>query len=320
MTATASQPVNLAPSNAERRNFANELRQQSIAVRVMHEKLGVRKALTRDQLMTVAGEFDANSKFLSAGKQIIDTSDPSYRAVVSIRRRATDYWRSVSIPYPEPGVRLIRKDRVEAFNQQMTSLAAELNQAVKTLQLNYQQLRAQAKIELGALFNAQDYPSRIDDQFSLDWDFPNIDPPAHLKQLHPQLYEQECERIRGRFEEAVRLTEQAFTQKFADLITHLAERLKGDADGKPKTFKNASIENLKAFFEEFRSLDVGSSADLQSLVDKAQKTMEGVGPDELRGSDEVRNRIGTELIAIQQQMDELMISRPKRAIDLSEEE
>ena len=42
--------------------------------------------------------------------------------------------------------------------------------------------------------------------FSIDWDFPSVEPPDYLQQLNPQLYEQECDWVQQRFDEAVRLT------------------------------------------------------------------------------------------------------------------
>ena len=46
MTAIATQPsLTLSPSAGEKRDFARELRQQTVACRVRHEKLGVRMAV-----------------------------------------------------------------------------------------------------------------------------------------------------------------------------------------------------------------------------------------------------------------------------------
>jgi hypothetical protein len=201
----------------------------------------------------------------------------------------------------------------------MSSFAQELDEAATALQEAYAELRKKAQEDLGDLFNDDDYPARIDQQFALDWDYPSIDPPAHLKELHPQLYEQECERIRGRFEEAVRLTEDALASKFAELVAHLAERLQGTVDGKPKVFRDTAVENLTGFFEEFRNLDVGSNGNLQALVDQAQKVVKGVTPDDLRGDATARAKIADGLAGIQKALDGLMIAKPKRAISLEEE-
>jgi hypothetical protein len=57
------------------------------------------------------------------------------------------------------------------------------------------------------------------------WDFPSVEPPPYLQRLSPELYRQECERARARFDEAIRLAEAAFTEELARLVEHLTERL-----------------------------------------------------------------------------------------------
>jgi hypothetical protein len=70
--------------------------------------------------------------------------------------------------------------------------------------------------------------------FQINWDFPSVEPPDYLRQLHPEIYEQQCRRMRQRFDEAVQLAEQAFLEELGQLVAHLTERLTGQADGKPK--------------------------------------------------------------------------------------
>ena len=64
----------------------------------------------------------------------------------------------------------------------------------------------------------------------------------------------------ARFEEAVQLAEQAFTEELSRLVSHLTERLAGSDDGKPKVFRDSAVENLQEFFSRFRHLNVRSSA------------------------------------------------------------
>lgn len=194
-----------------------------------------------------------------------------------------------------------------------------LDEPLRELQRAYAELREKASEQLGDLFNPDDYPNSIQGEFSLDWDFPSIEPPAYLKNIHPDLYEQECQRIRGRFEEAVRLAEQAFVAKFHELVSHLADRLKGDVDGKPKVFRDSAIENLNAFFSEFKSLDVGSNGELQQLVNKAQDAVNGITASDLREDDNTRNDVGAKLAEIGLTLDSMMVNKPKRAIDLDGE-
>src|SRR6478735_949408 len=112
---------------------AERLRSSMAAVRVSLSWLGVRKTLTREQKAQAADTFGAESEFLSAGKKLLDTRHPAYKAVNSIRSRIVSYWKGITLPFPEPGIRLIRQEDVEAFDLQLATLKAELEEAVGQL-------------------------------------------------------------------------------------------------------------------------------------------------------------------------------------------
>jgi len=56
------------------------------------------------------------------------------KAVTAVRGRIVALWRAMSLPYPEPGVRLIRQERIEQFDGKMQELLAE---AVAALDRHY---------------------------------------------------------------------------------------------------------------------------------------------------------------------------------------
>jgi len=151
-------------------------------------------------------------------------------------------------------------------------------------------------------------------QFTMAWDFPSVEPPSYLRQLSPELYQQETARVRARFDEAVRLAEAAFTEELASMVDHLADRLSGTDDGRPKTFRDSAVENLQEFFQRFQSLNIGSNEQLDELVQQSQAILNGVGPQELRGSAGLRQQITTQLSAVQNSLDGLMVDRPRRNI------
>src|SRR6185369_4362503 len=103
------------------------------------------------------------------------------------------------------------------FQVQMTSFQGELLEAVATLSEHYSELKSQARRRLGRLFNSADYPASLHGLFECSWDFPSVEPPDYLRQLSPQLYEQEAARVASRFDEAVQLAEQAFTEELSKL-------------------------------------------------------------------------------------------------------
>jgi hypothetical protein len=146
------------------------------------------------------------------------------------------------------------------------------------------------------------------------WDFPSVEPPSYLQQLAPELYAQECERVRARFEEAVQLAEQAFLEELAKLVEHLNERLSGESDNKPKVFRDTAVTNLDEFFQKFRLLNIRSNAQLDELVDRAQAAVRGVRPQQLRDDQSLRQEVASQLSAVQSALDGLLVDRPRRNI------
>ena len=293
---------------------AQRLRSTMAAVRVMFVWLGVRKSLTPDQRSQAADTFGAESEFVSAGKKLLDTSHSAYKAVTAVRGRVLAYWKGISLPYPEPGIRLIRQDDIPAFNVQLTSLRDELQEAVATLDAHYAELKAAARRRLGRLFNAADYPTSMRGMFDVSYDFPSVEPPDYLRQLSPQLYQQEAQRVAARFDQAIELAEQAFTEELSKLVSHLSERLSGTDDGKPKVFRDSAVENLREFFDRFRHLNVRSSQQLDELVVQAQRVVSGVQPQTLRDNQSLRQRVATQLSSVQSVLDGLLLDRPRRNI------
>jgi hypothetical protein len=293
---------------------AQRLRLSCAAVRLSFMWMGVRKTLTPQQMSQAAESFGAEGDFLSARKKLLDTKHAAYKDVTAVRGRAIAFWKSLSLPYPESGIRLIRQDAIENFNQQMLTFRHELEGAVARLDDHYAELKSAARQRLGDLFDPLDYPPTLRGLFDLGWEFPNVQPPDYLMQLNPAIYEQEKSRIAARFEEAVRLAEQAFVSEFAEVVSHLCERLSTEGDGAKKTFRDSAVTNLGEFFERFRQLNVHSSDQLDELVSQAQKLVRGVEPQALRANETLRQHVATQLSSVQAVLDGMLVDRPRRKI------
>ena len=304
-----------APPQAHTHQVPSQrLRTTMAAARLSFTWFGVRKSLTPAQKALAAESFGAEGEYLSAGKKLIDTKHPAFRAVTAIRGRVQAVWKGMTLPYPEPGIRLLRRDQVERFDAEMTDLRSELNDEVARLDAHFAELKAAAERRLGQLFNPTDYPESLLGLFGMEWEFPAVEPPSYLQQLSPELYEQERQRVAARFDEAVRLAEQAFAEELSRLVAHLSERLSGAEDGKPKIFRDSAINNLSEFFERFRSLSVRSNEDLDQLVAQAQSVIRGVAPQALRDDNSLRGQIANQLSSVQASLDGWMVDRPRRRI------
>ena len=303
---------NITPANTA--TAARRLRSTMAAVRLSFVWFGTRKSLSPQQKEEAADSFGAEGTFLSAAKKLFDTRHPAFKAVTAVRGRAVSLWKGLSLPFPEPGIRLIRQDDVPVFDVQLTSLRAELEEAVVALDEHYGELRAAARERLGRLYNAADYPDSLVGLFKVEHDFPSVEAPEYLRELSPELFRQEQARVTARFEEAVRLAEEAFLGEFAKLVGHLTERLSGGEDGKPKVFRDSAVENMSEFFSRFRSLNVRSSAELDELVEQAQRVVRGVEPQQLRDNATLRQQVAAQLSGVQATLDGLLVDRPRRRI------
>src|SRR4030081_2119212 len=107
------------PMTRQTTSPAQRLRTTMAAVRISFTWFGTRKTLTAEQKAQAADTFGAEQSFLSAGKKLLDTSHPAFKAVTAARGRIINFWKGITLPYPEPGIRLIRQDDISMFDVQL---------------------------------------------------------------------------------------------------------------------------------------------------------------------------------------------------------
>jgi hypothetical protein len=298
----------------EHDNPAQRLRSMAAAVRVCLHWWGVHRALTNQQKEEVSAGYAADSRFLTAGKKLVDTRHAAIRRLSSIKTRIVNYWRGISLPYVEPGTRLIRQSDIETFVHTMEGFRDELAQSERDLNAALPEIVADARRRLGRLFNPADYPEQVRGLFTVAVDFPSIEPPSYLLRIAPEVYEEERRRVAARFDEAVRLAEQAFATEFSRLLSHLTERLANGENGARQIFRDSCVTNLREFFQRFQHLNVRSNPELDRLVEQAQRLVEGVEPQDLRDNNALRQNIAAQMTAVQARVEGLIVTAPRRRI------
>jgi hypothetical protein len=293
---------------------AQRLRRKAAAVRVLLHWWGTHRALTPRQKEEFGAVAAADARFLTAGKRLVDVRHPAFRPLTALKTRIGSYWRGLSLPYVEPGVRLIKQSDVASFVHTMEGFRDELRQAEADLNAAYDEVKANARHRLGRLYNPDDYPAEIVNLFGVAWDFPSVQPPNYLMRIAPEVYDEERRRVAARFDEAVRLAEQAFATEFARLLSHLTGRLANGDNGQRQVFRDSVINNLVAFFDRFRELNVRSNPELDALVEQAQRLVRGVTPQGLRDSDALRQQIAADMARVRSQVEGLLTEVPRRRL------
>lgn len=284
------------------------------AVRLSFTWWGTKRALSGEQTEEASKPFGANSDFVAAQKRLVNTKHEAWRKVSGCRNAAREYWHSHTLPYPESGIRLIKKDQILRFDSEMERSRANLAAAVEELSVAYDDLVLEARIKLGKLFRASDYPSSIVDQFTLTWDYIEVRPPNYLKDASPAIYEEAVKRVEARFNQAVEMAEQAFIDEFGTMVHRLADRMTPGADGKNKVFRDSVVTNLVDFFGRFKDLNIGSSDALNDLVAQAEGLVKGIAPDTLRNNPELRSQIKLQMDEVFSSLQSMMSERPRRKL------
>lgn len=302
---------NVSPSPTAE-SFGKELQRCMAAVELKFRRFNISRSATSRQKQKAAETFSAEKEFVSMGKKLFDTKHHSWRRIVRVLGQIEKYWLSISLPYPERGIRLIRRADLQTFSAKMLELKEELHKAEQNLEVYYNELKTKARAKLGTLYHPDDYPETLIGMFTVDWEFANLDAPEYLHLISPNLYRREAARIRDRFNEAVVMAEQAFTEELTKMVNHLIERLSGTDDGKPKQFRDSVVTNLTDFFARFKNLNIGSSLELEQVVDDVKQIVSGVTPEALRNDGTLRGHVTTSLTAVQSTLDTLMVDRPRR--------
>ena len=108
---------------------SQRLRRIAAAVRVSLHWWGTHRSLTAQQKEEVSAGYAAYARFLTAGKRILDVRHEAFRRLTSVRTRIVNYWRGLTLPYTEPGVRLLRQADVPAFMHTLEGFREELTEA-----------------------------------------------------------------------------------------------------------------------------------------------------------------------------------------------
>src|SRR5262249_46707033 len=118
----------------------------------------------------------------------------------------------------------------------------------------------------------------------------------------------------ARFDEAVRLAEQAFATEFAKLLAHLSERLANGVDGARRVFRDSAVTHLTEFFDRFARLNVRSNPELDALVAQARQLVGGVAPQQWRDDAGLRAQVATEMARVREQLEGLIVAAPRRRL------
>ena len=229
--------------------------------------------------------------------------------------KARNYLRKISLPFPIKGCVLVPKKLIPEIQEHLKEIKWHYNSAVEDFLYWYPQTVKDAKDSLGELFDECDYPTQemIKNKFRFQWRYITIGPSVS-RVLPPSIYKEEVKKFQELMEQARSEAITALREEFVDLVTNIADKLQNHDDGKPRRLRDAAVENLKQFLDNFSSRNIFEDAQLSELVEQCRGIISNTNANAIRGNTQVREEVHLQMEKILAGIDASLEDLPRRRL------
>jgi hypothetical protein len=298
-------------------NFSDRIKAATTGCRLSIGSMSVRKKITATQQAKIASLFDAELASVDGGRKIINRKLKPVAEMFRILREVRSTWFAYSIPY-EPGVRLIRVDRVEWISETVAKAAEELEVAKNELHARWDEVIEDARTRLGDLFVESDYQFDVRDMVGIAVSFPAIEPDGRVAALAPEVFAAERARIAAKMEEAAVTAEAALQAQLLEMVSSLETRLvDGESeDGKKRVIRQGAVDEIVEFANRFRATAINSDAQLDEIVERAKALASGVDLSAVRKDAVAKKSLSESFGDIRKNLENYVEVKKERKFDL----
>lgn len=229
--------------------------------------------------------------------------------------KARNYLRKISLPFPIKGCVLVPKKLIPEIQEHLKEIEWHYNSAVEDFLYWYPQTVKDAKESLGELFDECDYPTQeaVKNKFRFQWRYITIGPSVS-RVLPPSIYKEEVKKFQELMEQARSEAITALREEFVDLVTNIADKLQNHDDGKPRRLRDAAVENLKQFLDNFSSRNIFDDAQLSELVEQCRGIITNTNANAIRGNTQVRQELHQQMEKLLTGIDASLEDLPRRRL------
>lgn len=186
-----------------------------------------------------------------------------------------------------PSVLAVPKNAVSKIAYKCKEYAKEREKLVEVFLNAYDSLKWQAELDLGPCFNPENYPerSKVAGAFYFKFQFVVFGVPAMLEEIDPELYQEQAKQAEKTLVAAAHEMAGFMRASILELVSHLADKLSPNSDGKPKRLHQTAIDNINEFLSSFQLRNVTNDAQLEAQMAQLRAVMSGTTADNLRESE-----------------------------------
>lgn len=212
------------------------------------------------------------------------------------------------------GMYLIPLSLIGVIDGRINDYKASLEILLNEFEAKYEDIIAEAKINLGKTFNAGHYPnfSEIRKSYKVDARYLTLNVPAALEKVNKEMFDKEMEKHKAIWADATEDIRDGLRAGFQSLLSNFTGKLGKDENGKYKTFHGSTVEKLKDFVATFADRNLTNDSELANLADQAKQLLSNVDPKNLRKDESVRSSMAEEFKKIQDIADSLIVAKTRR--------
>lgn len=305
--ATGSAASRVAPTEAP---DGSQIPLRTVLLVTELKRVGNRKKVSSARV-----EVDADKEAISVSKTLLDA--PQLLDIINYDTAIRRLIGLTCLPsFFRGGMFLLPLQSVERVESRLQEMQEERARLVSVFLSDYPQLVETARARLRGLFEILDYPAvdAVAQEFDFSWRYLSFDVPATLQAIDLQVFNREREKQARQWDEAAGQIQTLLRANLLDLVANMNERLAPTADGQRKIFKNSLVSNLTDFLKTFDARNIVDDAELARVCAQARSLLEGVDPQLLRESQDVRAQVQTGFAQVQRELSEMVVNRPTRRI------
>lgn len=298
-----------------RRITATEL-QEKVVIFILTIRSPARERQVRDKSILTT---EADKTRLRITKKIFDAEE--LKAIQQIDSSVRGYIRRMALPTPfKEGVYAVPLGLIEQVDAKMAQYAEERQQAVQSLKAVYQEVKDQARRQLGQFYTESDYAIDLDRAFNLEWQYVSLGAPTAVKGIDGKLYTREQERLQQQWNEAITEMRDALRVGLAELVNDLVGRLTASAEGEKKVKPSHLLKRFEEFLATFQARNVTDDEQLAQLAEQARNLLNGVDSKRLVESKNLQQQVAQSFKTVQATLGKLELeAKNRRRIRFDEE-
>lgn len=294
-------------------DVARKISRRSCILEFYQSEPTFKKKISAGEIMDTrftTGDDAVDAGRLSVSKALLKA--PELTSLMMHRRRFVKRLKEFTLPgglltlaggqYLVPVTFVARvKDMVDEYAEVREELLNKFEERYPDIVLDAQQ-------HLGSLFEEEDYPEFqvIRDACGVYYRFVPNTAPEFLKQIDPELYEAEEERVLDACRYTAAKIQFANRWKYLKQVEHLADRLGADEQGNPKQLHTTVVESFREFLHNFRVFDLTDDEQLGALIKDASNVLGNNTAEALRNNGQLRDQVKQEFYRLRSAASELV--------------